>query len=82
VQFTVVNSLGEKIRLRDGRFQLLVKNKELAALLGVTPEHRSRVLTELAIQHAIDLEDRWIIVRDPEKLRPLETVAFISSRRS
>jgi CRP/FNR family transcriptional regulator len=64
----LIHSLEEKIRLSDGRLLLPVKRKELATLVGITPEHLSRLLHELAADHVIDLHDKWIVVRNSDKL--------------
>jgi CRP-like cAMP-binding protein len=66
----LISSLGENIRLGDGRLRLPLKHKEIASIIGISPEHLSRLLKGLAVEHAIDLEDRWIIVQYPEKLVP------------
>jgi CRP-like cAMP-binding protein len=78
----LISSLRDSIRLHDGRLRLPLKHKELAALIGISPEHLSRVLRELAADHAIDLEEKWIIVRHPEKLMPVELLRPFHRQRS
>ena len=50
--------------LPDGRLQLPLKKKELAALLAVTPEYLSRMLSELTSEGAIGMTGQWIVVRN------------------
>ena len=74
----LMSSVGERIRLRDGRLRLPLKHKELAALIGISPEYLSRVLRELAMEHVIDLEDKWIIVRNLEKVLSVDGLRRVS----
>jgi CRP-like cAMP-binding protein len=47
---------------------LPLKRKELAAVIGVSPEHLSRTLSELAADGVIELRGQWIVIRDSKKL--------------
>ena len=51
------------------RFELPLRNWEIAQLLGVTPEHLSRILCELTKEGIIRRAKGWILVERPEKLR-------------
>jgi len=50
------------------RFELPLRNWELAQLLGVTPEHLSRILRDLTKEGIIRRAKGWILVERPEKL--------------
>ena len=48
-----------------------LKKKEMAEVIGVTPEHLSRLLHALKIEGHIQFRDGWIVVSDPEALATL-----------
>ncbi len=50
------------------RFELPLRNWELAQLIGVTPEHLSRILRDLTKEGIIRRAKGWILVERPEKL--------------
>jgi CRP/FNR family transcriptional regulator len=54
---------------KDGthsRVRLPLKQREVAELIAVTPEHLSRLLHELSKDGLLHLQDGWIIVPDTE----------------
>jgi CRP-like cAMP-binding protein len=62
-------SFGEKAYSNDGRLVIPLKRRELAALLGITPEHLSRLLADLALNSILELKEQWIVVRDFKRLQ-------------
>ena len=50
------------------RFQLPLKQSEIAQLIAVTPEHLSRVLKQMEAKGIVQRKKGWIIVSDPQKL--------------
>lgn len=51
-------------RLRDVRLRVPITHRELAQMIGVTPEHLSRLLHQLESESLITRHRGWIIVRD------------------
>ena len=60
-------ALGEQAYSADGRLTLPLKRKDFAALLGITPEHLSRILAELYADNTLE-KSEWIKVRDFDRL--------------
>jgi CRP-like cAMP-binding protein len=50
------------------RVRLPLKQREVAELIAVTPEHLSRLLHELSKDGLLHLRDGWIVIPDPEAL--------------
>jgi CRP/FNR family transcriptional regulator len=50
------------------KLQLPIHQWELAELIGVTPEHLSRLLKELEHEGVIRREKGWIVLPDPKRL--------------
>jgi hypothetical protein len=65
--------LNESVELEafseDGRLLLPFKRKDLAAAIKITPEHLSRLLSQLQREGILELRDQWIIVRNHRALR-------------
>jgi CRP-like cAMP-binding protein len=65
--------LNESVELeafsKDGRLLLPLKRKDLAAVIKITPEHLSRLLSQLQREGILELRDQWIIVRNRRALR-------------
>jgi len=59
----------QQTELRDLKIHLPLKNKELAQILAVTPEHLSRLLKELEAEHFIRREKNGLILLNPILLR-------------
>lgn len=57
---------GEKTRLR-----LPLKQRELAELIGVTPEHLSRILNTLSKDGVLYVNKGWIVIPNPQALLAL-----------
>jgi len=53
---------------RDSRVRLPLKQREVAELIAVTPEHLSRLLHELSRDGLLHLRDGWIVVPDRHAL--------------
>jgi len=53
------------------RIRLPLKQKELAELIGVTPEHLSRILHDLSKDGLLYVRKGWIIVPEPHALATL-----------
>lgn len=51
-------------RIRDVRLMLPITHRELAQMVGVTPEHLSRLLHQFETEALITRQRGWIIVRD------------------
>jgi CRP-like cAMP-binding protein len=51
------------------RLKLPLKHKELAQLLGITPEHLSRVLRGMQQEGVVVREKGWIRIADARLLR-------------
>ena len=54
---------GKKTRLR-----LPLKQREVAELIGVTPEHLSRILNALSKDGLLHISKGWIIIPNPQEL--------------
>jgi CRP/FNR family transcriptional regulator len=50
------------------RVQLPLKQREVAELIAVTPEHLSRLLHELSKDGLLHLQDGWIVIPDTQAL--------------
>jgi CRP-like cAMP-binding protein len=50
------------------RLTLPIKRCELAQFLGITPEHLSRLLRQLALDGVIEVHKRWIVVPNVTRL--------------
>lgn len=57
------------------KVQLPLKNKELADLIAVTPEHLSRMLRRMQDEDLVRIEKGWIVVADLYRLWHPPTVA-------
>jgi CRP-like cAMP-binding protein len=57
---------GQKTRL-----QLPLKQREVAELIGVTPEHLSRILNGLSKDGLLHVRNGWIIIPNPQVLSML-----------
>jgi CRP-like cAMP-binding protein len=53
------------------RLQLPLKQREVAELIGVTPEHLSRILNSLSKDGLLHLRNGWIIIPNPQVLSML-----------
>jgi CRP-like cAMP-binding protein len=53
---------------RHSRVRLPLKQREVAELIAVTPEHLSRLLHELSRDGLLHLRDGWIVVPDTHAL--------------
>ena len=53
---------------KKSRVWLPLKQKEVAELIAVTPEHLSRMLHDLSRDGLLDLQDGWIVIPDPQAL--------------
>jgi len=53
------------------RVQLPLKQREVAELIAVTPEHLSRLLHELSKDGLLHLQDGWIVIPDREALESI-----------
>ena len=56
---------------RNARVRSPLKKKEMAELIGITPEYLSRLFHALKIEGHIHFRDGWIVVSDPEALATL-----------
>ena len=54
----------DNVCLPDGRLNLPLKKKELAAILAIDPAHLSRLLNELTNDGLITFSKQWIVVSD------------------
>jgi CRP-like cAMP-binding protein len=45
-----------------------LKQWEVAQLLGITPEHLSRLIKQMEKEGIIGRENGWLIIRNPKKL--------------
>jgi CRP-like cAMP-binding protein len=57
---------GKKTQLR-----LPLKQREVAELIGITPEHLSRILNALAKDGLLHMRKGWIIIPNPQQLSML-----------
>jgi len=57
---------GKKTRVR-----LPLKQRELAELIGITPEHLSRILNTLSKDGVLYVNKGWIVIPDPQVLMAL-----------
>ncbi|MBV9959686.1 MAG: Crp/Fnr family transcriptional regulator, partial [Acidobacteria bacterium] len=55
------------------RVHLPLKNKELADLIAVTPEHLSRMLRKMQEEGVLRIERGWIVVTELHRLRGTHT---------
>src|SRR5215471_8569702 len=53
------------------RVQLPLKQREVAELIAVTPEHLSRLLHELSKDGLLHLRDGWIVIPDTQALESI-----------
>jgi CRP/FNR family transcriptional regulator len=56
---------------RHSRVQLPLKQREVAELIAVTPEHLSRLLHELSRDGLLHLQDGWIVIPDTQALESI-----------
>ena len=67
-------STPKKICSKGDNMKLVVNQKELAKILGTTPETLSRVLKKMTVEHIIDVQGKHIKVLDCESLEELAVV--------
>jgi len=53
---------------KKSRVRLPLKQKEVAELIAVTPEHLSRLLHELSRDGLLHLQNGWIVIPNPQAL--------------
>jgi CRP/FNR family cyclic AMP-dependent transcriptional regulator len=63
-----IEPAGDRVHITEHRVALPFSQRELAALLGISPEHLSRLFRELAAESLIRRHKGWIIVNDPRNL--------------
>jgi CRP-like cAMP-binding protein len=51
-------------RAKNGEFQFPLTQRELSECLGLTVVHANRTLQELRRRRLVDLENRWLTIRD------------------
>ncbi len=66
----LIVALGLQASARGIRLQLPLRHWEIARLLAITPEHLSRLLTQMQGDGVIRREKGWVIVPDVDRLCP------------
>jgi CRP/FNR family transcriptional regulator len=64
----LVSTLKPPDEASEIRFELPLKRWEIAQLIGVTPEHISRMLKQLHQEGVLRLEKGWVIISRPESM--------------
>lgn len=67
-------STPEKACSKGDNVELAVNQKEIAKILGTTPETLSRILKKMMVEHIIEVKGRHIKVLDCESLEDLAAV--------
>lgn len=61
----------DNVQITESRVSLPLSHHDLAGLVGVTPEHLSRLFTQLVNEGVIRRYKGWIIITDLRKLQPV-----------
>jgi CRP/FNR family transcriptional regulator len=60
-----------RVEGKKTRLQLPLKQREVAELVGITPEHLSRILNALSKDGLLHMRKGWIIIPNPQELSML-----------
>jgi CRP/FNR family cyclic AMP-dependent transcriptional regulator len=63
-------------REKPVKIRMVLKNWEVAQLLAVTPQHLCRLVRQLEREGVVIRRNGWLILPDPEKVRPPERGPF------
>ena len=70
VMHEFIRALGTRETAHDVRVRMPLLHRELAQLIGVTPEHLSRLLKEIEFEGLIRRDKGWIVIPDVSRFHP------------